>query len=65
MTDIAVIVLAAGAGTRMKSKTPKILHTLAGRSRARSRPARRGGAEPEAPGDRRRAQAQTRQCRRR
>ncbi|WAC54582.1 bifunctional UDP-N-acetylglucosamine diphosphorylase/glucosamine-1-phosphate N-acetyltransferase GlmU [Gordonia sp. SL306] len=27
----AVIVLAAGAGTRMKSKTPKILHTLAGR----------------------------------
>lgn len=32
MTDIAVIVLAAGAGTRMKSKTPKILHTLAGRS---------------------------------
>ena len=28
----AVIVLAAGAGTRMKSKTPKVLHTLAGRS---------------------------------
>ncbi|WP_104117843.1 bifunctional UDP-N-acetylglucosamine diphosphorylase/glucosamine-1-phosphate N-acetyltransferase GlmU [Arthrobacter sp. B1805] len=28
----AVIVLAAGAGTRMKSRTPKILHTLAGRS---------------------------------
>ncbi|MYR06378.1 bifunctional UDP-N-acetylglucosamine diphosphorylase/glucosamine-1-phosphate N-acetyltransferase GlmU [Gordonia sp. SID5947] len=27
----AVIVLAAGAGTRMKSKTPKILHTIAGR----------------------------------
>ncbi|MXP22908.1 bifunctional UDP-N-acetylglucosamine diphosphorylase/glucosamine-1-phosphate N-acetyltransferase GlmU [Gordonia sp. HNM0687] len=27
----AVIVLAAGAGTRMKSKTPKILHSLAGR----------------------------------
>ncbi|WP_287483682.1 2-C-methyl-D-erythritol 4-phosphate cytidylyltransferase, partial [Rhodococcus sp. (in: high G+C Gram-positive bacteria)] len=27
----AVIVLAAGAGTRMKSKTPKVLHTLAGR----------------------------------
>lgn len=28
----AVIVLAAGAGTRMKSKTPKVLHTLAGRT---------------------------------
>ncbi|MEP9413153.1 bifunctional UDP-N-acetylglucosamine diphosphorylase/glucosamine-1-phosphate N-acetyltransferase GlmU [Gordonia sp. VNQ95] len=28
----AVIVLAAGAGTRMRSKTPKILHTLAGRT---------------------------------
>lgn len=29
---VAVIVLAAGAGTRMKSRTPKILHTLGGRS---------------------------------
>ncbi|MBD7999366.1 MULTISPECIES: bifunctional UDP-N-acetylglucosamine diphosphorylase/glucosamine-1-phosphate N-acetyltransferase GlmU [Oerskovia] len=28
----AVIVLAAGAGTRMRSATPKVLHTLAGRS---------------------------------
>lgn len=28
----AVIVLAAGEGTRMKSATPKVLHTLAGRS---------------------------------
>ncbi|OMH23844.1 UDP-N-acetylglucosamine diphosphorylase/glucosamine-1-phosphate N-acetyltransferase [Tersicoccus phoenicis] len=28
----AVIVLAAGAGTRMKSATPKILHEIAGRS---------------------------------
>ncbi|MFT4041621.1 MAG: bifunctional UDP-N-acetylglucosamine diphosphorylase/glucosamine-1-phosphate N-acetyltransferase GlmU [Gordonia sp. (in: high G+C Gram-positive bacteria)] len=28
----AVIVLAAGAGTRMKSKTPKILHSIGGRS---------------------------------
>ncbi|EGD54771.1 bifunctional UDP-N-acetylglucosamine diphosphorylase/glucosamine-1-phosphate N-acetyltransferase GlmU [Gordonia neofelifaecis] len=30
--EIAVIVLAAGAGTRMKSKTPKILHEIGGRS---------------------------------
>ncbi len=29
---VAVIVLAAGGGTRMKSATPKVLHTLAGRS---------------------------------
>jgi bifunctional UDP-N-acetylglucosamine pyrophosphorylase / glucosamine-1-phosphate N-acetyltransferase len=28
----AVLVLAAGAGTRMRSDTPKVLHTLAGRS---------------------------------
>ena len=28
----AVVVLAAGAGTRMRSKTPKVFHTLAGRS---------------------------------
>jgi bifunctional UDP-N-acetylglucosamine pyrophosphorylase/glucosamine-1-phosphate N-acetyltransferase len=28
----AVIVLAAGAGTRMKSRTPKILHEIGGRS---------------------------------
>lgn len=32
MTQTAVIVLAAGAGTRMRSKTPKILHTIGGRS---------------------------------
>ncbi|GAA3597572.1 bifunctional UDP-N-acetylglucosamine diphosphorylase/glucosamine-1-phosphate N-acetyltransferase GlmU [Agrococcus terreus] len=31
MPSIAVIVLAAGAGTRMKSRTPKPLHPLAGR----------------------------------
>lgn len=31
-TETAVIVLAAGAGTRMRSKTPKVLHSLAGRS---------------------------------
>jgi bifunctional UDP-N-acetylglucosamine pyrophosphorylase/glucosamine-1-phosphate N-acetyltransferase len=28
----AVLVMAAGAGTRMRSDTPKVLHTLAGRS---------------------------------
>lgn len=28
----AVIILAAGAGTRMKSQTPKVMHALAGRS---------------------------------
>ncbi|WP_028477684.1 bifunctional UDP-N-acetylglucosamine diphosphorylase/glucosamine-1-phosphate N-acetyltransferase GlmU [Nocardia sp. CNY236] len=28
----AVVVLAAGPGTRMRSKTPKVLHSLAGRS---------------------------------
>ncbi|MCB1378023.1 MAG: bifunctional UDP-N-acetylglucosamine diphosphorylase/glucosamine-1-phosphate N-acetyltransferase GlmU [Alphaproteobacteria bacterium] len=32
MSDIAVIVLAAGMGTRMKSKLPKVLHRVAGRS---------------------------------
>lgn len=31
-TELAVIVLAAGAGTRMRSATPKVLHTLGGRS---------------------------------
>ena len=28
----AVLVMAAGAGTRMRSDTPKVLHTLGGRS---------------------------------
>jgi bifunctional UDP-N-acetylglucosamine pyrophosphorylase / glucosamine-1-phosphate N-acetyltransferase len=31
-SDTAVLVLAAGAGTRMRSDTPKVLHMLAGRS---------------------------------
>ncbi|MFF0545413.1 bifunctional UDP-N-acetylglucosamine diphosphorylase/glucosamine-1-phosphate N-acetyltransferase GlmU [Nocardia thailandica] len=31
-SQTAVVVLAAGAGTRMRSKTPKVLHPLAGRS---------------------------------
>ena len=30
--DVTVIVLAAGGGTRMKSKTVKVLHPIAGRS---------------------------------
>lgn len=32
MTDSAVLVMAAGAGTRMRSDIPKVLHPLAGRS---------------------------------
>lgn len=32
MIPASVIVLAAGAGTRMKSKTPKVLHEMCGRS---------------------------------
>lgn len=32
MSDVTVIVLAAGGGTRMKSKTMKVLHPIAGRS---------------------------------
>ena len=30
--ESAVLVLAAGSGTRMRSDTPKVLHTLGGRS---------------------------------
>ncbi len=32
MTELAIIVLAAGMGTRMKSALPKVLHKIAGRS---------------------------------
>ncbi len=31
MSDIAVVILAAGMGTRMKSALPKVLHSIAGR----------------------------------
>ena len=40
----AVVILAAGEGTRMKSRTPKVLHALCGRSPARPRD--RGGGRP-------------------
>ena len=32
MTARAAVILAAGQGTRMKSPTPKVLHTVAGRT---------------------------------
>lgn len=43
----AVIVLAAGAGTRMKSKTPKIMHELNGRSMVGHALAAAAGLNPQ------------------
>ncbi|WP_084168201.1 bifunctional UDP-N-acetylglucosamine diphosphorylase/glucosamine-1-phosphate N-acetyltransferase GlmU [Corynebacterium atypicum] len=45
-TELAVIVLAAGQGTRMKSKTPKTLHSIAGRSLLSHSLHAAAGAEP-------------------
>ncbi|MGP5396246.1 bifunctional UDP-N-acetylglucosamine diphosphorylase/glucosamine-1-phosphate N-acetyltransferase GlmU [Arthrobacter rhombi] len=46
-TPAAVIVLAAGAGTRMKSAKPKILHEIAGRSLVGHAIAAAQGLQPE------------------
>ena len=43
----AVVVLAAGEGTRMRSATPKVLHTLAGRSMLGHALAAARGLDPE------------------
>ncbi|MGO1318373.1 MAG: bifunctional UDP-N-acetylglucosamine diphosphorylase/glucosamine-1-phosphate N-acetyltransferase GlmU [Cellulomonadaceae bacterium] len=43
----AVVVLAAGAGTRMRSATPKVLHTLGGRTILGHALAAARGVEPE------------------
>ena len=52
--ESAVIVLAAGAGTRMRSDTPKVLHTLAGRSMLAHALHAVAKVSPAAPGGRRR-----------
>lgn len=44
---VAVIVLAAGQGTRMKSARPKVLHALAGRSLLHHALAAAAGLDPE------------------
>ena len=43
---VAVIVLAAGEGTRMKSSIPKVLHTIGGRSLVHHAIAAARGVEP-------------------
>jgi bifunctional UDP-N-acetylglucosamine pyrophosphorylase/glucosamine-1-phosphate N-acetyltransferase len=47
MTGLAVIILAAGEGTRMKSTTPKVLHQVAGRSLLGHAIAAAQGLEPD------------------
>ena len=47
MRNLAVIVLAAGMGTRMKSRKPKVLHAVAGRSMLGHVLALAGALEPE------------------
>ena len=44
---VAVIVLAAGEGTRMKSRIPKVLHSLCGRSMLGHALAAAGGLDPQ------------------
>jgi bifunctional UDP-N-acetylglucosamine pyrophosphorylase / glucosamine-1-phosphate N-acetyltransferase len=45
-TDLTVVVLAAGGGTRMRSKTPKVLHPVGGRSMVAHVLAAVGALEP-------------------
>lgn len=47
ISPAAVIVLAAGAGTRMKSRTPKILHTIGGISMVGHAMAAASGLNPQ------------------
>jgi len=47
LVEHAVIVLAAGEGTRMRSSTPKVLHELAGRSLVGHAVAAAAGLRPE------------------
>ena len=50
----AVVVLAAGEGTRMKSSIPKVLHAVGGRTLVAPRGRRRRGPRARPPGRRRR-----------
>lgn len=47
MTATSCVVLAAGGGTRMRSTTPKVLHTLAGRSLVEHAVRAAAGIKPE------------------